>query len=163
MISLNIIYMILFLAIRKGIFKNKLLIYSVLSISLVFICIMSINNQIYSKLDAGYNIAKFLNKLDTKLLVVDYKIGYSSLEFHNDMQYTRVSNNSELQNLAKPYYLVINSKQLPEIQQLLPNILVLKKFMWIRQEKFIPTLFNDSKRVNDTENLLVIYVHGVNL
>ena len=90
--------------------------------------------------------------------MVDYHVDYSALEFHNHNPYKRVESVGDLIDESKPYYLVMHAEQYPDLKNDLPDSKILQTFPWIRQEKFIPTLFNLEKRKKDTEELVLILV-----
>lgn len=138
-------------------YLNKAIVYPVIAISLVFVFLMLINGRVYPRYDAGYNIAKYLNE-QTKLTLVDYQINSSSLEFHSTDRYVRVADPAVLTKIKKPYYLVVNASSWPGLKPSLSGAVILDKFIWIRQEKFIPTLFNLKKRKAAIINLFVVFV-----
>ncbi|MBP9743360.1 MAG: glycosyltransferase family 39 protein, partial [Burkholderiales bacterium] len=157
MISLCVLGIALFGVFNNNRPLNKAIVYPVLAISIVFIFLMLVNGRLYLKYDAGYKIAQYLNK-EPQLLLVDYKTNYSSLEFHNNDSYIRSDSLNELTQLTKPYYLVIESDEWLNVKSSFPRSMVLNTFPWIRQEKFVLSLFNLGRRINITENLLLIFV-----
>lgn len=157
MISLCVICLALFGIFNNNRYLNKSLVFPVFSIALVFSFAMLVNGRLYLRYDAGYKIGEYLNA-EQPLVLVDYKINYSGLEFHNKDPYVRIDNTDDLDKLKKPYYIVVNENDWPDLKSHISNAKILNTFPWIRQEKFIPTIFNLEKRKNDTEQLLVILV-----
>lgn len=162
MISLCVLGLILFGIFNNNRPLNKAIVYPVLAISIVFVFLMLVNGRLYLKYDAGYKIGQYLNR-QPQLLLVDYKINYSSLELYTNDSYIRSESINELAQLTKPYYLVIESNEWLNVKQLLPKSVVLNEFPWIRQEKFILSLFNLVRRINVTENLLLVLVNDDNV
>ncbi|MDQ5920913.1 MAG: hypothetical protein QG673_969 [Pseudomonadota bacterium] len=157
MISLCVVCMALFTIFNNNSYLNKAIVYPVFAISLVFVFLMLVNGRLYLRYDAGYKIAQYLNSQPRQLLV-DYKVNYSSLEFHNNNAYMRVESQGELVTMTKPYYLVVDSQDWQILKPWLPGSVVLDSFPWIRQEKFISTLFSLERRIKTMHNLLVVFV-----
>ncbi len=155
--SLCIICMALFGIFTNNRYSNKAVAYPVIAISLVFVFLMLVNGRLYPKYDAGYKIAEYLNQ-QTELLLVDYQVNSASLEFHNRDPYLRIDDVEKLNQIKRPYYLVVDLKQWISIRPQLGATVVLDTFPWIKQEKYIPTLFNIEKRKNDTDTLVVVFV-----
>ena len=157
MISNCVIILALFGIFNNNRKLNRSLVFPVLAISIVFCFAMLVNGRLYLRYDAGYKIAEYLS-LQEPLTMVDYHVDYSALEFHNHNPYKRVESVGDLIDESKPYYLVMHAEQYPDLKNDLPDSKILQTFPWIRQEKFIPTLFNLEKRKKDTEELVLILV-----
>lgn len=157
MISMCVITLALFGIFNNNRQLNKSMVYPVLSILLVFSFIIFVSGRLYLRDDAGYKLAEYLSN-QPKLTLVDYHVDYSSLEFHNQNPYIRVESLSDLKNIERPYYLVLHKEQWDELKDSLDGGKVLESFPWIRQEKYIPTLFSLKKRKEDTEELLLVLV-----
>ncbi len=126
-----------------------------MAINLVFIFSMLVNNKLYAPYDAGYKIANYLHGFPV-LNVVDYQVNLSSLEFNTSNSYSRVENESLLPR-NEPYYLVINEKQW-SLLSLKESTIILKSFLFIRQDRFIPTIFNHTKRESSIDKILLVNV-----
>jgi hypothetical protein len=157
MISLCVITLALFGIFNNNRYLNKSMAYPVLSMLVLFSFIMLVGGRLYLRYDAGYKISQYLVN-QPKLTMVDYHIDYSSLEFHNKNPYIRVENSVELANIETPYYLVLHKEDWGDLKELIPDAKIIETFPWIRQEKFIPTLFNLDKRNKNTEELLLVLV-----
>lgn len=136
---------------------NKAIVFPVLSISLVFVFVTLVNGKIYAKYDAGYQIAQYLKVLPQRP-IIDYQANLLSLEFNSPNPYLRVNNESGLLSQTKPYYLVIPQQQWVQLKPKLTKAVLLNKFAWINQAKFISTLFNSEKRENNMVNMLLLSV-----
>ncbi|HMT02242.1 MAG TPA: glycosyltransferase family 39 protein [Burkholderiales bacterium] len=158
-LSVCILVLLLFIILIHNYGLTKAIVYPFLAINLAFVFIMLINGKIYDKYDAGYQIAKYLKK-EPAFSLIDYQVNYSSLEFHLDKndKYQRVEDIDKLLEIEKPYYLVINANQWEKIKQKFLSNTVIKDFNWIRQEKFISTLFNKDLKEANTEKILLIKI-----
>ena len=123
---------------------------------------MLIGGRLYLRYDAGYKISEYLLN-QPKLTLVDYHVDYSSLEFHNKNPYLRVENLSDLGMMHESYYLVIHKENWNDIQKSLKTGEIIGTFPWIRQEKYIPTLFSLDIRNKDTEELELVLVPEVSI
>ncbi len=157
MISICILTIALFGIFNNNRQLNKSMVYPVLAILLMFLCLMLIGGRLYPRYDAGYKISEYLAN-QPKLTLVDYHVDYSSLEFHNKNPYLRVEGLSDLRAIRESYYLVIHKNVWDDIQKSLTAGKIIGVFPWIRQEKYIPTLFSLDKRNKDTEELELILV-----
>ena len=116
---------------------------------------MLVSGRLYLRYDAGYKVSKYLAN-QPKLMVVDYHVGYSSLEFHNENPYVQVESSMDLKKIDKPYYLILNQDKWDALKSSSDTGVVVDTFPWIRQEKYIPKLFNLKKREQDTEELVLV-------
>jgi 4-amino-4-deoxy-L-arabinose transferase-like glycosyltransferase len=131
---------------------NKAIVYSCLAINLVFIFTQMVNNQIYIKYDAGYQIADFLSSKPQEE-VFDYKVNSSSLEFHLTAPYKRISDIRQLTTQSSPYYLVVPE----ELESSFINIKLVKRFNSIDQNKFTSLLFNRNKLNANTKVISLLH------
>ena len=152
------IVLLAFTLFSKNLPLNKAIVYPVFAISLTFVLFMLINGKIYAQYDAGYKIAKYLNPY-AKLPIVDYQVDLNSLEFHTQDHYARIADVAELAQVPKPYYLVVRADEWPQLQEVVPHRVILDKFVWLRQEKFMSTLFNLQARNHAAIGLLTIFVN----
>jgi 4-amino-4-deoxy-L-arabinose transferase-like glycosyltransferase len=157
MISICVLTIALFGIFNNNRQLNKSMVYPVLAILLVFSCLMLIGGRLYLRYDAGYKISEYLVN-QPKLTLVDYHVDYSSLEFHNKNPYLRVESLSDLGVMNESYYLVIHKETWNDIQKSINTGKIIGTFPWIRQEKYIPTLFSLDKRNKDTEELELVLV-----
>ena len=155
MISICVITIALFGIFNNNRQLNKSMVYPVLSILLVFLFLMLVSGRLYLRYDAGYKVSKYLAN-QPKLMVVDYHVGYSSLEFHNENPYVQVESSMDLKKIDKPYYLILNQDKWDALKSSSDTGVVVDTFPWIRQEKYIPTLFNLKKREQDTGELVLV-------
>ncbi len=140
----------------------KAIIYPLLSILVAFIFVTLVNNSIYIRYDAGYQIASYLAKKPFET-VIDYNVNLLSLEFNYDKFYERKQTIPQLESVDMPYYLVIKDSDWDQIASKFPNARLLNKFIWIPQEKFISTLLNVKKRDAATITLLLLEVKPIPL
>lgn len=115
-IILGLLMLLVFIVFIHDDDLKKALLYSTLSISLVFIFAMFIYGRIYIKYDAGYNIAKVLN-LKPALPIVDYQVNSLTLAFYTQDNYIRVNNLKQLLQIQRPYYLVTQASNFSLLNQ----------------------------------------------
>lgn len=151
------IVLLLIVVLSKNSHLNKAIVSPLMAILLVFVLVMFINGRIYPKYDVGLNIANYL-MAKPEYQVLDYNLDSSSLEFHLLNSYNRINNIQELNTYHRPYYLVLPDSDNVKIQNQLPNAVFLKQFIWIPQEKFIPTLFNINMRKKNSQQIDLILV-----
>lgn len=162
MMGLAIICIALFAIFNNNRGLNKAIVYSVFSICLAFILLMLIGGRLYLRYDAGYNIAQVINQ-QVPVSLVDYKVNYSSLEFHADDSYLRISDESQLLALSPPYYLVTNSDQWNMLESKVKTGEKVNTFSWIPQNQYISTLFSLAQRNKYMQQLVLIYVAKLKL
>jgi 4-amino-4-deoxy-L-arabinose transferase-like glycosyltransferase len=164
---MGIITILLFLISKKMHLINKAIVFSIFAISLVFIFVMLINNKLYVKYDAGYQVAKYLNSNYPRghLKMID-NVGLSSLEFHlKQIQYQRADNLIELnkvENNKNAYYILIKDRdknKLLNMAAILPRLQLVSSFSFIPQNKFISSLMNFEK---DSKPIQVLLLYKVN-
>ncbi|MFN8770307.1 MAG: ArnT family glycosyltransferase [Neisseriaceae bacterium] len=152
----------IFVALNNNYPLTKVIVYSVLSICLVFVFVESINATLYPKYDLGYQVTKKLSILLKDKKIIDYNVNSLSLEFLTKGIYKRVNTIQGLANESQPFYLVIDENDLKTIndnnKHILSYKLLLGKFDFIKQEKFIPTLFNREKRKKETNTIFLYLV-----
>lgn len=158
-LSLCILVLLLFIILIHNYGLTKAIVYPFLAINLAFVFVMLVNGKIYAKYDAGYQVANYLKK-EPLLKLIDYQVNSSSLEFHLNKQqkYQRVENIEQLLKIEKPYYLVIRLNQWMQLKTNFSSTAQLKEFDWMKQEKFIPTLFNKNLREINNEKLVLVKV-----
>ena len=161
-----VIILLLFLIFRKNYYINKAIICSVLAINLVFIFAMLVNNKLYIKYDAGYQVAKYLEgkanlESTAKIKLLD-GVGLSSLEFNlGHALYLKIDNFTELNKQQKSgglYYVLIrkdDESKFLEIVSSLP-VKLLDSFQFIPQNKF-PSVFFNKEKTNHATQVLSLY------
>jgi len=87
---------------------------------ILFIFAMMVNGSLYSKYDAGYQIALYLNKT-VSAPVYGYKIDMLSLDLHCQNQYKLLDDLAEIKTVAKPVYIVVPAALLPELTSQFPT------------------------------------------
>ena len=95
-------------------------IYSSLSMTILFIILSCLSCLSYMRNDAGYIIATFLNH-QTQLAVYNYKLGLKSFEFYTHLPYTFINDSEQLKQLNGHFYLILNKGQLNEITPIYLN------------------------------------------
>lgn len=152
------VVLLLIVILSKNRHLNKAIVSPLMAVLLVFVLVMFINGRVYPKYDVGLNIASYLQD-KSSYPVVDYDLGSSSLEFHLIAnRYNRIDNLKQLNNYPKPYYLVMSDNDYTKMHSQIMNATVLQQFIWIPQEKFIPTLFNINLRKKNSQQIDLILV-----
>ncbi|MBY0379834.1 MAG: glycosyltransferase family 39 protein, partial [Burkholderiales bacterium] len=137
---------------------TKAILFSVLSMLLVFVFLEAVNAKLYSQYEVGYQINKYLSGTNNNYELIDYKVNSLSLELFAKSGYKRVDCSKKIESVNKPYYLVVNDKQTSIASLESSNIiLLLNRFKYIKQEKFIPTLFNEHKQ-ESAMNIVSLYL-----
>lgn len=157
----SIIVIILFVILVHNYPLTKAILYPILSICLIFELVATINAQLYSKYDIGYQIANYIPIASYSIPLVDYNVNSSSLEFFTHNPYLRIDSIDKLLNQSRPFYLAISDTNWQTIRPT-PDLVkasLLNKFLWIGQEKFIATLLNKSNRQKYTQNILLYLVN----
>jgi 4-amino-4-deoxy-L-arabinose transferase-like glycosyltransferase len=98
----------------------KTIVYPSLAMCILFVFAMMVNGVVYSKYDAGYQVALYLNKT-TKTPVYGYKIDMLSLDLHSQNQYKLLDNLTEIKTALKPVYIVIPNGLSSEITSQYPS------------------------------------------
>lgn len=155
--SLCALVIILIVVLSNNSHLNKSIVNPLMAVSLAFIFIMFINGRVYPRYDLGYNIANYL-EIQGKYPILDYGVNSNSLEFHSDNSYRRIDNISQLANYKAPYYLVINNTDYIKLKSVLPIATLISTFIWIPQEKFIPTLFNINLRQKNSQATCLLLI-----
>ncbi len=160
------ITIIIFVMLTQNYPLTKAIIFPVLSINLVFVFLMGVNAKLYSKYDVGYQVSQYEKQI-TPLPLIDYNVNSLSMELFNHTMYKRIHSYNDLLKENKPFYLLISEGDWKNILIELQNTSlesaqfnVLETFMFIKQDKFIPTLFNTQKRINDTKAILLIKINS---
>lgn len=132
---------------------NKAIVYPCLAINLVFVFTQTVNNKVYINYDAGYQIASFL-KNESMANIYDYQFNSSSLEFHSQISYERITDLDQLSGHSG--FLVVPT----EIETKIPNTFIIKRFNYIEQNKFIPLLFNHNKLNNNIKQISILRLNN---
>lgn len=138
----------------------KALIYPLLPIWIAFMLITFTNGVTYRNYDIGAQISDYLNNLNNNQ-IIDYRINSLSLEFHSKLPYKRIANLTDLQQEKLPFYLVISTLDLNEfkkIKNFRSRYKIINEYAYIPQIKFIPSLLNKDKFLENTIQVLLIYV-----
>jgi 4-amino-4-deoxy-L-arabinose transferase-like glycosyltransferase len=134
--------------------KLKSLALSVFAVLIAVICVTLINSIVYTKYNAGYHMAKFLNA-KTHLDVYGYKVYSFSLEMDYNGMHRRILDAKELENIKKPYYILIDKENLPELKQ---NYKILGSFNHILQDRFIASMLSKEKFKENNRTWLLLEV-----
>ena len=110
---------------RDHSWQFKTIAYPSLVMCILFVFAMIVNGVLYSKYDAGYRIAKYLNKT-AEAPVYGYKIDMMSLDLHSHNPYKLLDNLAEPKMVTKPIYIVAPETLLPELTSQFPSAKVEK-------------------------------------
>ena len=92
----------------------KAFLYPVLAIGLLFIFLIEIN-KIAIKYDLGYQSAKIINHSNDNYPVVDFDDNSLTLQFYIHNKYLNINTPKLLQQVNKPYYLIVKEQQLLQL------------------------------------------------
>lgn len=132
---------------------NKLVTFPALAISSVFILIMLVNGVLYKQVNAGYNLAEYLNhKPSLTVYTVDTDKTANNLELYSDVNLHEISNSQQITD--EPYYLLINENKLAEFESIVskPNAELVLELNNVAMEKFVPTLLSSAKQKQSTQH-----------
>ncbi|MCX8514273.1 MAG: glycosyltransferase family 39 protein [Burkholderiales bacterium] len=133
----------------------KALLYPVLTTGLLFVFLIGVNT-IAIKYDLGYQSATLINKYNNNYPVVDYADNSLTLQFYSQHRYLHINTNQLLQQLNRPYYLVIKQQQLPQIG--ISNYVQLTNIEATTIDKVIVNLLNPKQLNNATTSYAVVLV-----
>ena len=143
------------------IWRNKteltnILIMPSLAILATFAVLMNINILAYVPYDAGYNIARFLERQPNELPAYDLNVSglVNNLDFHAQNDVLAVN---QLPNNF-PYYLAIESGNTTALSGY--NYQLLGQFENIPMEKLIPALLSHEKFMHSVVNINLILIDG---
>ncbi|MGE4399996.1 MAG: hypothetical protein AB7D29_10795, partial [Campylobacterales bacterium] len=137
---------------RKQELKQKSIVFAVSSTLIAIICVTLINSVVYTKYNAGYHMAKFLNQRP-HLPVYGYKTYSFSLEMDYAGSHKRIMDIKELANVAKPYYILTDKDYLGEINQ---EYKIIGTFGNIIQDRFIISMLNEQKFKENNKTWLLL-------
>ncbi len=137
---------------REDGLKQKSITIAVTSVLVAIVCVTLINSIVYAKYNAGYHMAKFLNK-KPHLPVYGYKTYSFSLELDYDGIHRRVMDMSELATVAKPYYILTDKDYLGEIKQ---EYKIIGTFNNIIQDRFVISMLNEQKFKENNKTWLLL-------
>jgi 4-amino-4-deoxy-L-arabinose transferase-like glycosyltransferase len=137
---------------RKQELKQKSILFAVSSTLIAIICVTLINSVVYTKYNAGYHMAKFLNQRP-HLPVYGYKTYSFSLEMDYAGSHKRIMDIKELANVAKPYYILTDKDYLGEINQ---EYKIIGTFGNIIQNRFIISMLNEQKFKENNKTWLLL-------
>jgi 4-amino-4-deoxy-L-arabinose transferase-like glycosyltransferase len=158
LLSLSILCIVtMFIIFKNNRPVNKAIVYSVITSCLLLVCLILVNDRVSGKYDGGYNIARYLNKRD-KLVVVDYKVHSTSLEFHSINYYIQNDNIDQIRLIPKPLYLVTSTNDWEQIKNNFPINIILTNFVNAPENQVQQSLFNNNKLKNITTNLVVVLI-----
>jgi 4-amino-4-deoxy-L-arabinose transferase-like glycosyltransferase len=117
MLLVMLVVPLLFIIFIKQTLVFKSLVYSVMSILMVFILHMVLNHTIYTAYDPGYKIAQYLNH-QAPLPVIEYKLNSWTFAFHVKNRMPLLADEVGELNRALPYYLVFKQDNIAVLKQL---------------------------------------------
>jgi 4-amino-4-deoxy-L-arabinose transferase-like glycosyltransferase len=162
MLSISAGVLIMFALLIRNYPLTKAIVFPLIAINVAFVFVMSVNGTIYAKYDVGYQINNYLKnhkELPQDAMLIDYGINAASLEFWNHnptLHYERISDTQKLLTLPRPFYLVIENSTLQKLKntQLTPKVLY--TMGWVRQEKFMSSLFNSERKRQNMQQVLLV-------
>lgn len=134
----------------------KAIMIPVFAISLICICFDIVANGIYHQYDVGYLATEVTNK-SPQIPVVDYKNDSRALEFYAKNKYYFTENIEQLKE--SQVFVVLNSKNLPELQEQYPNLQFVAEVQGNAPEIIIPNLISPSKLKNSLETYDIILIN----
>ncbi len=152
----------LFILLWSNSIKN-ILIYSVVSINLVFIFILLIYGFIAVNYDVGYKVAQDLNKKielqgTKKPVVVDFDVHSLTLEFYTKSKYMLLSETNELSSIPRPFYIVALATNEAAILGGLNNATVINYYYGTTIDKVMANLLHIEHLNNQLTKYMVIQV-----
>lgn len=159
-LAFSIASIVVYIILYKNSEFIKALIFPLLPIWIAFMLITFANGITYRNYDVGAQISDYLNNLNNHQ-IIDYKIDSLSLEFHSKLPYKRIENLSDLKNEKLPFYLVIASTDLNDFKKIKNshfNYKIINEYAYIPQLRFIPSLLNKDKFLENIIKVLLIYV-----
>lgn len=137
---------------KKQTIKLKSMTLAVFSVLIAIICVTLINSIVYTKYNAGYHMAKFLNQ-KPHLIVYGYKTYSFSLEMDYDGMHRRIMDANELQNVSKPCYILTDEAYIGDIKQ---EYEVIGSFNHILQDRFIASMLSEQKFKENNKTWLLL-------
>ncbi len=135
---------------------TKSVIYPSITICVVYVFMSLVNGVIYANYDAGYQIAKYLNK-QTTLPIIDYKVDSLSLEFHTKDPYRRLDSLEQIVNYPSPFYLIAKTTDVTILQERLPNSKIIYRISGATIDKVMANLLHPNKLHDELTDYVVIY------
>jgi 4-amino-4-deoxy-L-arabinose transferase-like glycosyltransferase len=133
----------------------KAFLYPVLAIGLLFIFLIEIN-KIAIKYDLGYQSAKIINHSNNYYPVVDYDDNSLTLQFYIHNKYLYINTPKLLEQVNKPYYLIVKEQQLPQLD--LSDYEQLSLIQAATIDKVIANLLTRPDLKNAANNYVVLLV-----
>lgn len=151
------IFVILFMSRYNWVIKT--IAYPTIAMSVLFIFAMVVNGVGYAKYDAGYQIAKFLNRQSHQEKVVGYKIDLLSLDFYSKNPYVLLDNLAIARQEAVPAYLIVKQDQLPDIRANFAHAQVIKQFGGCSIETYLRNVIQPEQLHNKLTQYVVIKIN----
>ncbi len=154
LVLINLITMVI---LRNWDIAKKTIIFPVISILTVFVFAMCVNGLAYVKYDAGYQIAKYLNK-EEHMEVVGYKIDLMSLDLYSVNKYISVENLDELNEKNSSVYLVTNKINADDVYKKYPQAMVVNKVSGCSIETFLGNVVNQGKLKERLDSYVILKI-----
>jgi 4-amino-4-deoxy-L-arabinose transferase-like glycosyltransferase len=139
---LPILYMI---RLRKESLACRAIVYSALSILMLFVFFAVMNRALYLQHDVGYKLAKILNQQPTGS-VYSYQSRWTSFEFNNHMPYFAIDDFQQINPNEKMFYIAANENKWPDIHQAFPQAQLIAKEEGLASNVFAARLLSHTKR-----------------
>lgn len=138
----------------------KTIIYPSLAILLVFVFINLFNSYKYITYDASYNVAQYLNVNESPRQIIDYKLGWYTLDFYTKYPYTYITNLDDLNKYKnKSIYIVARAQDIVQLQHGFNSIIIVKKFVGLSIQAYIHQLFKAPDQEKNLDSYVLIKVN----
>ena len=107
---------------------TRIITYPTIAMSVVFVFAMFVNGVEYTKYDAGYQMARYLNQQQQVTTVIGYKIDLLSLDLHINSPYMLAEDLAPVTTINRPFYLVTKQENTSEIEQQFPSGIIVANF-----------------------------------
>ncbi len=147
----------IFCALFWFVYRNKEMRFIALSVfasCYAVICAAIINGALYTDFNAGYQINNFLKDKE-KLPIYGYNTYSFALEFAYDKPHIQYHNLKDIENLQKPFYLIVNKNDANNIKL---KYKTLETFTQIRQDRFIKAMLQNSGSSGSVEQWELLYI-----
>ena len=136
----------------------KTIAYPTIAMCVVFVFAMTVNGVEYAKYDAGYQMARYLNR-EVHAPVIGYKIDLLSLDLHSDNPYILVDNLTEAENTKKPFFLVTKQEDIAEVETKFPGTTVDSDFAGGSIETFMGNVINTERLKEKLTKYVILKVN----
>lgn len=141
---------------------HKIVVFPSLAVVVLFVFISAFNSYKYINYDAPYNVSRYINNNNNKqsLGVVDYNLGWFTLNFYIKSPYIYVNNLNELHKYTESnIYLVAKQEDLKQVQSVLNKMIIVKYFYGTDIQSYMHQMIKDAGHINNLDKFVLIKVN----